>query len=467
MDTLKDNRRLLMFCHESRLNTRLSAWILGVWAVLCACAHPAFAQAPAAARSTPGSAVEATRLSDYIVAIVNQESVTAAEVARRMEQARSDARRSGATLPADEALRALAVDALIEERVVLTHARLSGGEIDQTEIDRAVRAVAAQNQLDLAQLRQRLAAEGLDLTRFRAQLRDQLLVERAREREVVPRIRVSEAEIDAYLDAQRREAEARAEVNLAQILVAVPEGADAAQREALEARAARALARVRGGEPFETVARELSNDPRREQGGEIGMRPPSRLPDLFVDATRSLKPGEVTPTLLRSGAGLHILKVLARGEVREPRLTQTRVRHILLRLSDRLSAAEARDRLEDVRRQIERGQASFEDLARRLSEDGSAPQGGDLGWAVPGMMVPEFETAMNALAPGVVSGPVVSRFGVHLIQVLERREVDVDPRQRREQARSALRERKFDEAYAEWVRELRDRAYIELREPPL
>lgn len=438
-----------------------------VCAWLCAWTGPAWTQARPPGADRLAAVGGPARLSDYIVAVINQEVVTAAEVARRMEQVRVEARRTGASLPAEETLRSQVVDALIEERAVLSHARRSGGEVDEAEIDRAVRAVAAQNGVELSQLRQRLAEEGLDLTRFRSQMRDQLLVERAREREVQPRIRVTEAEVDAFLQAQRRETEARADVNLAQILVSVPEGADAAQRAALEARAAQALARVRAGEAFESVAREMSDDPRREQGGEIGMRSPSRLPDLFVEASRNLKPGEVTPAPLRSGAGLHILKVLDRAAVGAPRQAQTRVRHILLRPSDRLSAADARDRLEEVRRQIERGQARFEDQARRLSEDGSAANGGDLGWAVPGMMVPEFEAAMDALAPGALSGPVLSRFGVHLIQVLERREVEVDAKQQREQARAALRERKFDEAYAEWVRELRGRAYIELREPPL
>lgn len=435
------------------------AW-LGGWP------GPVRAQATAsgAERIAPPAA---TRLSDYIVAVINQEVITAAEVSRRIEQARAEARRTGTLLPAEEALRAQVVDALIDERAVLTHARQSAGEVDEAELDRAVRAVAAQNGIDLSELRQRLAAEGLDLTRFRLRLRDQLLVERAREREVQPRIRVTEAEVDAFLQAQRREAEGRSDVNLAQILVSVPEGADAVQRATLESRAAQALARVRSGERFEVVAREMSDDPRREQGGEIGMRSPTRLPDLFVDATRDLKPGEVTSTLLRSGAGLHILKVLDRVAVGAPRQTQTRVRHILLRPSARLSASDARDRLEEVRREIERGQTRFEDQAKRLSDDGSAASGGDLGWAVPGMMVPEFEAAMDALAPGALSTPVLSRFGVHLIQVLERREVEVDAKLQREQARGALRERKFDEAYAEWVRELRGRAYIEMREPPL
>ncbi|MFM8769859.1 MAG: peptidylprolyl isomerase [Rubrivivax sp.] len=409
----------------------------------------------------------AVRSGDYIVAIVNQELVTAVEVSRRLARAKEDAQRTGARLPPDEELRRQVVESLIEERVILTHARETGGRVDDGELDRAVQAVAAQNQLNVAQLRERLAAEGIDLARFRANLRDQLLVERTREREVYQRIRLTDSDVEDYLERQRLAAAAEAPVNLAQILVSVPEGASetvAAERRRL---AEAALARVRAGEPFEAVARQVSEDAQRERGGEIGARPASRLPDLFVEATRSLKAGEVTPVPVRSGAGFHVLKVLSRADASLSQVTQTRSRHILLRVSNRLTAEAAQARLVDYRRLIEAGTRSFEDMAREFSEDGSAAQGGDLGWAGPGTMVPEFEEAMNALPLGGLSLPVVSRFGVHLIQALERRNVAIDPRQLREQARNALREQRFEDAYVEWARDLRGRAYVEMREPPL
>ncbi len=418
----------------------------------------------AASRAADRSAV---RSGDYIVAIVNQELVTAVEVARRVERAQEEAARTGARLPADEELKRQVVEALIEERVILTHARESGGKVDDTELDRAVQTVAAQNQLSVEQLRERLAAEGIDLVRFRANLRDQLLVERTRERDVYQRIRLTDSDVEDYLERQRRAAMADAPLNLAQILVSVPEGASEAVVAERRRLAEAALARVRGGEAFEVVARQVSEDGQRERGGEIGPRPASRLPDLFVEATRPLKVGEVTPALVRSGAGFHVLKVLSRGDGAGAQVTQTRARHILLRTSNRLTAEAAQARLTGYRRQIESGVRSFEDMAREFSEDGSAAQGGDLGWASPGTMVPEFEEAMNALPPGGLSAPIVSRFGVHLIQVLERREVAVDPRQLREQARNALREQRFDDAYADWARDLRGRAYVEMREPPL
>ena len=439
----------------------------GLWA-----AHPPAAWAQGQPTATDRAATRAAdrsavRSGDYIVAIVNQELVTAVEVSRRLTRAQEDAQRAGARLPPEEELKRQVVEALIEERVILTYARESGGKVDDAELDRAVQTVAAQNQLTVAQLRERLSAEGIDLVRFRANLRDQLLVERTREREVYQRIRITDSDVEDYLERQRRAATADAPLNLAQILISVPEGASEAVVAERRRVAEAALARVRAGEPFEAVARQVSEDAQREKGGEIGVRPASRLPDLFVEATRALKVGEVTPALVRSGAAFHVLKVLARGDVGPAQVTQTRARHILLRPSSRLTSEAAQARLAGYRRQIESGARSFEDMAREFSEDGSAPQGGDLGWAAPGTMVPEFEEAMNALPAGGLSQPVVSRFGVHLIQVLERRDVAVDPRQLREQARNALREQRFDDAYAEWARDLRGRAYVEMREPPL
>jgi peptidyl-prolyl cis-trans isomerase SurA len=403
---------------------------------------------------------------DYIAAIVNQELVTAGEIEVRLQRARQDAARAGARLPPENELRGQVLDLLIEERVIVTHARESGVRVEEPELDRAVQNVAAQNQLTPEQLRERLRAEGIDYARFRTTLRDQMLIERVREREVYQRIRIDDAEVDRVIEQQRAAAQADSDLNLAQILVAVPEGADAATEAARRARAEAALARVRAGEDFAAVAREVSEDGNRERGGEIGLRPASRLPDIFVEAVRGLPAGSVRPTLVRSGAGFHVLKVLQRSDDAALQITQTRARHILLRPSPQLSAEVAARRLAEFRRQIESGTRSFEALAREFSEDGSAEAGGELGWASPGMMVPEFEQAMNRLPVGGLSPPVVSRFGVHLIQVLERRRVAQDVRQLREQVRNQLREQKFESAYDEWAKDLRARAYIELREPP-
>jgi peptidyl-prolyl cis-trans isomerase SurA len=422
--------------------------------VAAALAAPAMAQQRAAG----------SRTADYIAAVVNQELVTAGELNQRMALLRAESSRNGQRLPADAELRAQVLDALIDERVILSHARDSGIRVEEPELDRAVASVASQNQITLAQLRERLRQQGVDYARFRNNVRDQLLIERAREREVQQRIRITDAEIDAFLDGKRGAAASAQEMNLAQILVPVPEGASEAVVAERQAVAEAALVRVRGGEGFAGVARAVSEDANRERGGEIGLRPVDRLPDVFVETVRALKPGEVAPALLRTGAGFHVLKLVERRDNAAFKVTQTRARHILLRPSAQASATVVAQRVAEFRRQIESGQRRFEDVAREHSEDGSAAQGGDLGWTAPGSFVPEFEQALNSLAVGGLSAPVSTRFGVHLIQVAERREVAVDAKQLREQARTALREQKFEPAYLEWVRELRANAYVELRE---
>lgn len=443
--------------------TRLRAAALALAATALACAaasaQPA-AQAAAAAARTPA------RQADYIVAIVNNELVTQVELDQRIARARLDALRTGARLPPDAELRKQVLDALIEERVVVTYARDSGLKVDEPELDRAVANVAAANKLTLDKLQDRLKAEGIDYARFRANLRDQMLAERVREREVISRIRVTDAEIDNAVAARQGQMAASSEMNIAQILVTVPENASPEVVAERREKALAALARVRGGEPFELVAKAVSEDANKDKGGEIGAKPADRLPDLFVNAVKPLAVGAVTAEPVRSGAGFHILKLLSRSDVSTASVTQTRARHILLRPSTALPVDAAQKRLAEFRDQILAGSRRFEDVARQYSEDGSAAGGGDLGWTAPGSLVPEFEEAMNKLPPGGISQPVVSRFGVHLIQVVERRQVAVDPKELREQARNVLREQKFGPAYTDWAAELKARAYIEMREPP-
>jgi len=403
---------------------------------------------------------------DYIVAVVNQELVTASEVQQRLARVSEEAARNKSTLPPLPALRKQVLDSLIDERVLVTNARENGARVDDAEIDRAVANVATQNQMTLPQLRERLRQEGIPFAKFRENIRDQIMVERVREREVVSRIKVSDAEIDELIEKRRASAGAGAQINVAQILVTVPDGAADGVVAERRARAEAALKRVRGGEDFATVAREISEDSNRAQGGEMGLRPADRLPDLFARAVQGLKPGEITPTPIRSGAGFHILKLVDRKDSAAFTVEQSRVRHILLRPSPELSAEAAGRRLVQFKRDILSRARTFEQLARENSEDASAAQGGDLGWTAPGSFVPEFEEAMAALPVGGISDPVTTRFGVHLIQVVDRRQTTLDTRQLREQARNILREQKFEAAFTEWLRDLRSRAYIEYREPP-
>ena len=417
--------------------------------------------APRAPRPAP-----ALRPGDYITAVVNQEVVTAFEVQQRGERAREEARKNQQRVPPDDEFRKLILESLIEDRAILSYAREAGTRIEEAEIDRAVQVVATQNQVTLPQLRARLAKDGIDMARFRANLKDQMLIERVREAEVARRIRITDSEIDDFIDKERGAAATEVQYNIAQVLIKVPDGSADAVVAENRTRAEAAFARIRAGEDFATVARQMSEDDNRERGGEIGLKPADRLPDLFLEAVRPLKSGEVAPSLIKSGAGFHVLKLTERAEGGAFRITQTRARHILLRTSEQLSEAAVRARLADFKRQIAAGTRRFDELAREHSLDGSASAGGDLGWASPGQFVPEFEAAMNPLAPGGISEPTNSRFGWHLIQVVERRSVARDNKQLRDQARAALRERKFDSAYAEWLREIRGRAYVELRDPP-
>jgi len=403
---------------------------------------------------------------DYIVAVVNQELVTASEVQQRLARVRDEAARNKQALPPLAALRKQVLDTLVDERVLVTNARETGSRVDEPEIDRAVLNVATQNQMTMPQLRERLRQEGIPFAKFRDNIRDQIMVERVREREVVSRIRITDAEIDELIEKRRSASGTSAQVNVAQILVTVPEGAADGVVAERRGRAEAALNRVRAGEDFAVVAREISEDSNRSQGGEIGMRPVDRLPDLFARATQGLKPGEVAPELIRSGAGFHVLKLVDRRESGAFTVDQSRARHILLRPSAELSAEAAARRLMQFKRDILSRTRTFEQLARDNSEDGSAAQGGDLGWTAPGSFVPEFEEAMTALPVGGISDPVTTRFGLHLIQVVDRRQTTVDIRQLREQARNILREQKFEAAFAEWMRDLRGRAYIEYRDPP-
>ena len=405
---------------------------------------------------------------DYIVALVNSEPVTNNEVRRRMARVEQQLGQQGGARPSRDVLAREVLEQIINERAQLQQATELGITVDEAAVTQAELTIAAQNQMTPEAFRQRVAAEGMDINRLRSDLRQQILLQRVRERQVDSRVRVTEADIDDFLREQQGANTAdNLELNLGHVLVVVPEGASEQRVQELQARAQQAADKVRAGADFAAVAREFSDAPERESGGLFGMRPANRLPELFVNATRSLNVGGVAGPL-RSPAGFHVLKVVDKRQAGMPgtAVTQTRARHILLRTSAQLSEAAALARLADYRQQIASGQATFEALARANSQDGSASQGGDLGWANPGQFVPEFEEAMSGLRPGEMSAPLVSRFGVHLIRVEERRQNTLSQRDQREMVRGMVREKKMDEALAIWAQDVRGRAFVELREAP-
>jgi peptidyl-prolyl cis-trans isomerase SurA len=437
---------------------------------LALCVVPAAAQtlrAPGAARApqlpTAQAAVSTTSAADFIVAVVNSEPVTRNELQTRLVRVEQQLSRQGNVPPRSQLVPEV-LERLIVERAQLQLARQLGVLPDDAAVNQAVATVALQNQMSMDELKRRLSADGVDFDRFKSDLRDELTLTRLREREVDARVKVTEQDIDRFLRERQAQAAAGPEqIRLAQILVAVPENASPAQVSTLQAKAQRAVERIRGGEAFATVAAELSDAPDRAAGGDLGLRPAARLPSLFVDAVRELPKGALAGPL-RSGAGFHVLQVVEKSSDAAPlTITQTQARHLLLKVSPQLNEAEAKARLAVFKQRIAAGQADFAALAREHSQDGSAKDGGDLGWASPGMFVPEFEQVMNQLAPGQIADPLVSRFGVHLIQVLARRDAPLSEREQREMARNVVREKKIDEAYTTWLQDVRGRAYVEYR----
>jgi peptidyl-prolyl cis-trans isomerase SurA len=420
--------------------------------------------ASGALAQTPPAAI---RQADFIVAVVNSEPITNQEVQVLRQRLAKESARRGNNPEAGELTRE-AREQHLNEKAQLQQARDAGIKIENEAIDQAELNVAASNQLTREEMHKRLAQDGIALSTFRAQLSTQLTLSRLREREIEGRVRVSDLEVEQFLRDQLKAqaAQVPAQLNLGMILIAVPENSTEQAIQALSARATDIARRARGGENFAELAKTFSQTADRgANGGDMGLRPADRYPDLFIEATSSLNAGEVAAPV-RSAAGFHILKVIERRQANTLLMTQTRARHILLRPSAQMSQAQAVDRLTEVRQAVLSGKADFAAMAREMSQDGSAQQGGDLGWANPGMFVPEFEQVMNGLRPGQVAAPLVSRFGVHLIEVTDRRSAPMSDQEQRAMARNALREKKLDEAYATWLEDIRSRAYIEMREPP-
>jgi peptidyl-prolyl cis-trans isomerase SurA len=406
----------------------------------------------------------AATLLDDIRVVVNDDVITRLELQQRVQDVVAQLKRQGTLLPDGGILEKQVLERMIMEKLQLQFAKESGVQVDELQLDGALLRIAQQNKFpSVAAFRQKLEKDGIDFAKFREEIRGEILTSRLREREVDSKLVISEADIEAFLATQATQGNKGEELQLAHILVVVPEQATAASIRNYQRRAEEALAKLNAGAPFAQVAAGYSDARDALQGGELGWRPTNQLPALFAEPLAAMKPGEVSP-LLRSPSGFHIIKLLDRKSSDTPVfVTQTHARHILIKTSELVSENEAKARLQEIKRRIDKG-ADFAEQARLHSEDGSAAQGGDLNWISPGETVPEFEAAMDALKVGQVSGLVQSGFGWHLIQVLERRNTDISAEQKKLQARKAIRAYKSDDAYQDWLRQLRDRAFIEYRE---
>lgn len=422
--------------------------------VAAALAHPCLASA--------AERQKGVEVIDRIVVVVNDEVITRHELNERTRVATAQLRQQGAPLPPREVLERQILERMITDRVQLQFAKQTGLRIDDTELDRAINRIAAENKLSLPQLRAALEKDGVPFSKFREEIRGEITIARLREREVDNRITVTDGEIDNFIRTQQGSAGRNDEFNISHILVTVPENASPETIEARRERAQQALAQIKGGADFRQVAATFSDAPDALQGGALGWRDSSRLPPLFLEAVEGLHPGQVS-AILRSPNGFHLLRLNGRRGGKAPvSVTQTHVRHILIKTNELVSEDEARRRLLALKERLDNN-ADFAELARLHSEDPSSVRGGDLGWVSPRDTVPEFERAMDRLKPGEVSEPVRTQFGWHLIQVLGRRKEDVSGERQRLEARRALRARKSDQAYQEWIRQLRDRAYIQYR----
>ena len=412
----------------------------------------------------PAAGQKDVALLDRVVAVVNKDVVTLSELNETVATAERQLRRAGTRPPDRAVLERQLLERLITDKAQLQLARERGIRVDELQLDRAVQRVAENNKMTLAAFRRALEADNVPFNEWREDLRDQIVLNRLREREVEERIQVSDTEIDLFLEEMKNRPGEGVEYNLAHIVVRVPEQAAPERVEAARGRAAKALAEARAGEDFSRLAATYSDSSDALRGGALGWRAHERLPELFSSALVKLNPGEVSE-VLRSPAGFHLLKLVDRRGAGAPSapVEQTRLRHILIRPSEAIAEPEARRRLADLRARIVSGAADFAELARVHSDDATAARGGELDWVYPGDTVPDFERAYRELKPGEISQPVRTPFGYPLRQVLERRSADLSPERRRQQARQALRERKSEEAYQEWLRQLRDRTYVELR----
>ena len=433
-------------------------------AVLLSLAFWAIA-ASAQRSTTPATGVPAPARAvslDRVVAIVNDEAVTQYELDEAKRLVVEQLKQQKVAEPPQDVLDKQVLERLVTERALLQYAKESGIKVDDNMVERTIQRIAEDNKLTVDALRQLLAKDNVPYAKYRDDVRSEIIMRRLQEREVDSRITVSDAEVENYLATIKAQSGGEAEYRLAHILVLVPEQANPAQIEAKRKRAEEALKSIKDGTDFAQVAAGFSDASDALQGGNLGWRPGARLPTVFTDVVRNMNVGDVSG-VLRSAAGFHIVKLLDRRSKDQPSVVdQTHARHILVRVNETTSEADAKAKIERLKDRLDSG-AKFDDLAKLNSEDPSSAKGGDLGWISPGDVVPPFEEAMNKLPLNQVSAPVRTQFGWHLIEVLERRKQDITADRERQQAQQAIRARKSDEAFQDWVRQTRDRAYVEVR----
>jgi peptidyl-prolyl cis-trans isomerase SurA len=406
-------------------------------------------------------AAEVVKL-DRIVAIVDQTVITEQELESRIHTVTAQLKKQGTELPPENILRKQILERLISDALQLQYAAQTGLKVDDNQLDRTIERIAEQNQLTLTEFSEALSKDGVSMRKFRADIRSEITIARLREREVESRVNVSESEIDNFLTTQASSNENQDEFEISHILIRTPEEGATEDVQKAKAKVDDAVKALQEGTNFAKVSASFSDAPNALEGGSIGWKNSAQIPALFLDALKTMQPGDISQPL-RSPNGFHILKLTNKRGGNSPLvIEQTHARHILIKLSEIMSEKDGKQKMDGIKERLDNGE-KFEVLARQFSEDGTASNGGDLGWVNPGDTVPPFEKAMNELKDNQISEPVRSPFGWHVIQVLERRKQDMSKEAARLKARQEIRARKADEAYQDWVRELRDRAFVELR----
>lgn len=399
---------------------------------------------------------------DRIIAVVDRDVITRGELQSRIRTVLQQLEKQGVALPPQDVLEKQVLERLIGDKLQLQLAAQTGLRVDDNQLDKTIERIADQNKLNKTEFREALEKDGISFRKFREDIRSEIILARLREREVDNRINVTEAEIDNFLTTQASRNDVQDEFEIAHILVRAPEEGTPEELQKLRAKAEQALKKLQEGSDFTQVSASFSDAPNALEGGKLGWKTATQVPSLFLDTLKAMKPGEVS-AILRSPNGFHILKLTNRRGGSSPLvIQQTHARHILIKPSEIVSEGDAKRRMDDLKERLDNS-GNFEELARQYSEDGTASKGGDLGWVNPGDTVPEFEKAMNTLKAGDISEPVRSPFGWHIIQVIERRSQDMSKEAARLKARQEIKARKSDEAYQDWLRELRDRAYVEYR----
>ena len=419
------------------------------------------------------SQAPAPQVLNAVVAVVNNDVITTGELAERAHSAALNLRRQKIQLPPMPQLRAQVLEQLILERAIAQRARETGIRVDDGVVNATIEQIAQQNKISVAELRRRLSLDGVTFPQFREEIRSQIITQRLREREVDEEIKIPESEIDAFLaDQAGYNINDTIEYDVSHIWIPTSEGMSSEELRAARNTAEDILERAQDGEDFGQLAASYSKASDALEGGNLGWRTLSQMPTALASAVRDARQESSRIAMNVSSDGYYIVKVNGRRDGVKTKLaggpvTQTHARHILMAVTPVTDEATVLNRLNDIRNRLVNSKEDFATLARLHSVDGSATRGGDLGWLHPGDTVPAFEAAMNKLQPGEVSQPIKTQYGYHLIQVLDRREEAMDAERMRFMARQILRQRKLAEATATWQRELRDRAYVEIRRDEL